>query len=93
MRPRIILRDKHATVASLSVEAIVAMRSTLAEPAVAAALATPYSWFGEMVRDNLARLSERWRAKDRRAAEWCDKLLGENSGQGTGKLSASNASY
>lgn len=92
MRPRIILRDKHATVASLSIEAIVAMRSQFAKEAVAAALRSPFPWFGEMVADNLKRLLGRWQTKDSQAADWCARLLQEALDFQVGNLSASHAS-
>jgi hypothetical protein len=72
--PRVVLRDKHAAAASLAIEAIVAMRSPLAEPAWRAARESPYRWFAEIVSDDLDELRARWSEKSREAAEWLDDL-------------------
>ena len=74
LRPRIMVRDKYATVASLSIEAIVALRSPFAQNAISAALTTRYSWFGEKVIDDLRNLAIRWRGKNRDAADWCTDI-------------------
>ncbi len=68
--PRILLRDKHAAVASLAIEAIVAMRSKLAEQAWRAAINCPYRWFAELVSDDLDELRKRWGARSPEAASW-----------------------
>jgi len=75
MRPRFILREKYATVASLAVEAIVASRGSEAGDAVAAALSSPFAWFREMVTDDLVRLADRWRQKRPEAADWCEAIV------------------
>jgi len=75
MRPRFILREKYATVASLAVEAIVASRGSEAGDAVAAALTSRFAWFREMVTDDLVRLADRWRQKRPEAADWCEAIV------------------
>ncbi len=72
--PRILLRDKHAAAASLAIEAIVAMRSPLAEKALQAAIACPYRWFTELVSDDLDELQDRWIGKSEDAAGWLSEL-------------------
>jgi hypothetical protein len=72
--PRILLREKHAAVASLAIEAIVAMRSNRACEAWGVAIESPYRWFREMVADDLKELQEQWAAKDREAAGWLHDL-------------------
>ncbi|HSW39066.1 MAG TPA: hypothetical protein VLL97_06200 [Acidobacteriota bacterium] len=75
--PRILLRDKHSAAASLSIAAIVAMRSPLAEPAWRTAVACPYRWFAELVDDSLALLRERWNQKHPSAVAWLAALQGK----------------
>jgi len=75
LNPHVLLHDKFATIASLCIEAIVAMRSRVSDDAVKAAFNTPYKWFGEMVGDNLKRLARRWQAKNTEAAKWCDGIV------------------
>lgn len=74
MHPRLLLRDKHSAVASLAVEAIVAMRSPLAESAWAAVNASPYRWFAELVSDDLDELQRCWNEKSSSAAVWLQEL-------------------
>ncbi|MGI6416139.1 MAG: hypothetical protein ACOX1P_10750 [Thermoguttaceae bacterium] len=74
INPRILLRDKHAAVASLAVEAIVAMRSPLAKRAWRAVRACPYRWFTELVSDDLGELHGRWSSKNPDAAAWLRQL-------------------
>jgi len=72
--PRILLRDKYSAVTSLAIEAIVSMRSRLAEDAWRAAIACPYRWFAELVNDELDELHERWDGKNPDAAAWLHEL-------------------
>jgi hypothetical protein len=71
---RILLRDKYSAAASLAIEAIVSMRSPLAEDAWRAAMACPYRWFAELVNDELDELHERWDSKNPDAATWLHEL-------------------
>jgi len=70
INPRLLSRDKYSAAASLAIDAIVAMRSSLAEPALHAAAACPYRWFGEIVSDDLDRLRDKWTEKSPDAAAW-----------------------
>ena len=72
--PRILLRDKHSAAASLAIEAIVSMRSPLAEQAWQAAISCPYRWFAELVSDDLDDLHERWSINHPDAAAWLGEL-------------------
>jgi hypothetical protein len=72
--PRILLRDKHSAVASLAIEAIVAMRSDLALEAWQMAMNCPFRWFGEMVSDDLRELRNRWESQGDSAFTWLDDL-------------------
>ena len=72
--PRILLRDKHSAVASLAIEAIVAMRSDQAFEAWKMAVDCPFRWFGEMVSDDLRELRRRWEGRSDAALEWLDNL-------------------
>jgi len=72
--PRILLKEKHSAAASLSIEAIVSMRSPLAEQAWQAAIACPYQWFAELVSDDLDDLRERWSENNPDAANWLGEL-------------------
>lgn len=74
MNPRILLRDKHSAVASLAVEAIVAMRSPLAEIAWKKAEMCPYRWFAELVSDEIDELQEKWHGKNEDAVCWLQEL-------------------
>ncbi len=74
INPRVLLRDKCPAVASLAIEAIVSMRSPLAEQAWQAAVACPYRWFAELVGDDLDELQERWSSENRDAAAWLCEL-------------------
>jgi nitroreductase len=93
MRPRFILREKYATVASLAVEAIVALRGSEASDAVAAVLSSPFAWFREMVTDDLARLVGRWRQKNSNAADWCEAILRDVNPILGGEAHAGNAHH
>ena len=74
INPRVLLRDQHAAVTSLAIEALVAMRSGLAERAWRGAIESPYRWFGEVVTDDLAELRERWIERNEDAVTWLDEL-------------------
>jgi hypothetical protein len=74
INPRVLLREKHAAATSLAIEAIVSMRSSLAEQAWQAAVACPFHWFAELVSDDLDDLIERWRSKHPEAATWLCQL-------------------
>ena len=74
INPRVLLRDKHSAVTSFAIEAIVAMRSSLAAQAWQAASDCPYRWFAELVSDNLDNLHEKWRQSNPEAADWLGKL-------------------
>jgi hypothetical protein len=74
VNPRILLRDKHSAAASLAIEAIVAMRSSLAVEACQAAAQCPYRWFAELVSDDLNDLGEKWSRKSPDAAAWLSDL-------------------
>jgi hypothetical protein len=75
--PRLVLRDKYATVAALAIDAIVAMRSNRSGDAIRIAMDSTFKFFREMVADDLNRLSIRWRTKLPDAANWCDGLLNQ----------------
>jgi len=75
--PRILLRDKHSAAASLAIEAIVSMRSPLAEQAWQAAVDCPYGWFAELVSDDLEDLYEQWGDKSPASAKWLRELRDE----------------
>ncbi|MCA9206987.1 MAG: hypothetical protein KDA55_01470 [Planctomycetales bacterium] len=72
--PRILLRDKHSAAASLAIEAIIAMRSSLADKAWQVVAQCPYQWFTELVSDDLDDLHEKWSRKSAAAAVWLDNL-------------------
>lgn len=74
VNPRILLRDKHSAAASLAIEAIVAMRSSLAVEAWQAAAQCRYRWFAELVSDELDDLQEQWSRKSPEAAAWLGDL-------------------
>ena len=74
INPRVLLRDKCSAATSLAIEAIVSMRSPLAEQACQAANACPYRWFAELVSDDLDDLHERWSGKSPDAAAWLREL-------------------
>jgi len=80
VNPRILLRDKHSAVASLAIEAIVAMRSSLAVEASQAAARCPYRWFAELVNDDLDDLHEKWSHTSPEAAAWLGDLRSQISG-------------
>ncbi len=77
INPRVLLRDKHSAATSLAIEAIVAMRSSLAAQAWQAASECPYRWFAELVSDNLDNLHEKWRRSNPEAADWLGHLLSQ----------------
>jgi len=79
VNPRILLRDKHSAVASLAIEAIVAIRSSLAARAWQAAVQCPYRWFAELVSDDLDDLHEKWSHKHAEAAAWLSDLRSQVS--------------
>jgi hypothetical protein len=70
LNPRLLLRDKYSAVASLSIVAIVAMRSDFAGEAWASARKSPHRWFCEIVSDDLTELWKRWNSIDTEAAQW-----------------------
>ena len=74
INPRVLLRDKHSAATSLAIEAIVSMRSPLAEQAWQAAIACPFRWFAELVSDDLNDLHERWSSRSPDAAAWLREL-------------------
>ena len=74
LNPRILVRDKHAAAASLAVEAIVVLRSPLAENAWQAVTECPYSWFSELVSDDLDELLQKWSDKNPEAVAWLSEL-------------------
>lgn len=74
INPRVLLRDKHSAATSLAIEAIVAMRSSLARQALQAASECSYGWFEELVSDNLDNLHEKWRQSNPEAADWLGNL-------------------
>jgi hypothetical protein len=74
IHPRVLLLEKCSAAASLAIEAIVAMRSPLAESAWKEAMACPYHWFAELVSDEIDELHEKWRDKGADAAVWLDQL-------------------
>ncbi|MGM0489213.1 MAG: hypothetical protein ACQESR_20935 [Planctomycetota bacterium] len=74
VNPRILLRGKHSAAASLAIEAIVSMRSSLALEAWQAATRCPYRWFAELVTDDLDDLHEKWSSKSPNAAAWLGDL-------------------
>ena len=79
VNPRILLRDKHSAAASLAIEAVVAMRSSLAFDAWQAAAQCAYRWFAELVSDDLDDLREKWSCKSPEAAAWLDNLRSQVS--------------
>jgi len=74
INPRVLLRDKCSAAASLAIEAIVAMRSPLAETAWQKAMACPYRWFAELVCDEIDELGEKWLSKNADAARWLGQV-------------------
>jgi len=76
--PRNLLRDKHAAVASLAIEAIVSMRSPLAEQAWQAANECGYRWFAELVSDDIDELLDQWNnSNNPNATSWLRDLRNE----------------
>ena len=75
INPRVLLRDKYATAASLAILAIVSMRSSLAEPALQAVRECPYGWFKDVVRDDLGELQRAWSGKHADAASWLESKV------------------
>ena len=74
LNPRLLLRDKYSACASLAIEAIVAMRSSLAAEAWDSAMRSPHRWFGEIVNADLNELGSRWSSRNAEAADWLAKL-------------------
>jgi hypothetical protein len=74
INPRILLRSKHSAATALGIEAIVSMRSPLAQQACQAANTCPYRWFAELVSDDLDDLHEQWSGKSADAAAWLHEL-------------------
>lgn len=74
INPRVLVREKCSAATSLAIEAIVSMRSSLAEQAWLAAAACPYRWFAELVSDDLDELQERWSRKNPEAVAWLSEL-------------------
>lgn len=74
INPRFLLRDKHATVATLAIEALVAMQSVHSREAWLSAINSPYEWFGELVDDNLKELRQKWALEANDAVAWLDSL-------------------
>lgn len=71
---RILLRKKYSAAASLAIEALFAMRSSLASEAFRLMENCPYTWFIEMVRDDLDELFEAWNKKNPEAAVWLKEI-------------------
>ena len=74
VNPRILLQGKYSAAASLAIEAIVAMRSPLAETAWKKVETCPYRWFAELVADEIEELQEKWHGKNEDAAGWLQEL-------------------
>jgi hypothetical protein len=74
LKPDTFLVGNYATIASLAVEAIVAMRSQQAADAWGAALTSRHRWFAEMVSDHLEQLRKSWLDRDLGAVDWLDDL-------------------
>ena len=74
INPRVLLRNKISAVTSLAIEAIIAMRSPLAEQVWRAAIACPYRWFADLVNDDLDELQGKWESKHPDAAAWLREL-------------------
>lgn len=74
VNPRVLIQGKHSAVASLAIEAIVAMRSSHALEAWRAAADCPRRWFGEIVTDDLGDLQKRWVEQGAAAADWLGRL-------------------
>ncbi len=74
IKPRFLLRRKHSAVASLAIEALIAMRSAYAGDALRIALDCPYSWFSDIVKHDLRELHNRWAGKDDDAVAWLESL-------------------
>src|SRR6185437_16371497 len=72
--PRVLLRDKYSAAASLAIQAIIAMRSQLAEQAWQTIAACPYRWFAELVSDSIERLREAWSQKSPDGVAWLTAL-------------------
>jgi hypothetical protein len=79
VNPRVLLHDKHSAAASLAVEAIVAIRSSLAGEALRQAAQCPHRWFAELVNDDLDDLHEKWARKSPEAADWLGNLRSQAS--------------
>jgi len=74
INPLVLLKDKHSAITSLAIEAIVAMRSPLAEQALQTAAKCPYRWFAELVNDDLEELQRKWSSKNPSAENWLREL-------------------
>jgi len=72
--PRMLLRDNYSSVASLAIEALVAMRSRHALEAWRTAQSCPHKWFGEIVSDHLLELRSKWSSRSAEATTWLDDL-------------------
>lgn len=72
--PFVLLRDEYSAVASLSIEALVSMRSDDALSAWRLATESQYKWFGRMVTNNLSILQKRWSTRSDEAAKWLNNL-------------------
>jgi hypothetical protein len=74
LNPRFLLRDKGSAVASMAIEAVVAMRSSLAAEAFEKLKECPFVWFVELVSDDLDELHAKWGLKSPDAATWLAEL-------------------
>ncbi|HET6247760.1 MAG TPA: hypothetical protein VFE47_08690 [Tepidisphaeraceae bacterium] len=92
LRPRFLGRDKYAAGASLLIASIVAMRSRFSDQALASALASPYSWFGEKVIADLRNLADRWKFKNAESSDWCIRLVDDAMKSHNGNIGAFKAS-
>ncbi len=74
--PRVLLRDKYSAAASLSIEALASLRSTLTAQALKLGSTSPHRWFSELISDDLDDLYEHWIAKNSDAAAWLREVRG-----------------
>lgn len=81
--PRFLLRGENSAVASLAIDAVIAMRGSHAEEAWRLAVESPYRWFREVIEDDLDELREEWVLKNAEVTDWLDHLRADVHAVGT----------
>jgi hypothetical protein len=64
------------------------MRSRYSIEAMEIALNLPFTWFSEMIADNIELLRSRWTPRNEEAATWCGEILAQMRRQLQGRKSA-----